>query len=53
MTRSVGSLEQLGAFDGRVTYLFGIRDHLIPLPAPGALPGAPRRQRAHHMPRAA
>ena len=38
MSAAVGSLEQLGDFDGRVTYLFGTRDHLVPLPAPGPCP---------------
>lgn len=38
MSAEVGSLDQLGAFDGRVIYLFGTRDHLIPLPAPGPCP---------------
>jgi len=41
MTAAVGSLDQLGDFDGRVVYLFGMRDHLVPLPAPGACPARP------------
>jgi len=41
MSAAVGSLELLGAFDGRVTYLFGTRDHLVPLPAPGPCPARP------------
>ena len=38
MSAAVSTLDQLGAFDGPVVYLFGTRDHLIPLPTPGACP---------------